>query len=96
MMMSDYMIKFINTTKTVPTNFNEKKIASETNNFCILLTVLLITIALLIAVIICRYLTKYQAKENIYYHITSQITNQKKFSINNECIINIESNDKLK
>ena len=88
--------KIINTTKTVPTNSNEKKIACETNDFCILLTVLLITTALLIAVNIYRYLTKYQAKENIYYHITSQITNQKKFSINNECIINIDSNDKLK
>ena len=54
-------------TKTVPMKSNLK-------NFHILLVFLLITIALLIAVIIYCYLRKYQAKENIYWHITLQIT----------------------
>ena len=37
-------------TKTVPTNFNEKKVTCKTKNFYISLTFLLITIELLIAV----------------------------------------------
>ena len=37
-------------TKSIPTNFNEKKIAGNTRIFYILLAFLLITIALLIAV----------------------------------------------
>ena len=36
-----------------------------------------------------------EPSKNIYYHLTSQITNQKKFFIN-KCIINMEINDKLK
>ena len=39
-------------TKNIPTNFNEKKTTSKTQNFNILLAFLLINIALLIAVII--------------------------------------------
>ena len=38
------------TTKNIPTNFNEKKTTSKTQNFNILLAFLLINIALLIAV----------------------------------------------
>ena len=37
-------------TKTVPTNFNEKKVTCKTQNFYILVAFLLITISLLIAV----------------------------------------------
>ena len=38
--------------KTIPTNFNEKKLVSKIQNFYILFAFLLITIALLIAVTI--------------------------------------------
>ena len=51
-------------TKTVPTNFIEKKATCQTRSFYILLTFLLITIVLLIAVSIYCYLIKY--RENIY------------------------------
>ena len=47
-------------TKTIPTNFNQKK---ANCNFYILLGFLLITIALLITVDIYCYLIKYQAKQ---------------------------------
>ena len=47
-------------TKTIPTNFNQKK---ANCNFYILLGFLLITIALLITVGIYCYLIKYQAKQ---------------------------------
>ena len=46
-------------TKTIPTNFNEKKATCKTQNFYILLSILLITIALLITVSIYCYLIKY-------------------------------------
>ena len=49
-------------TKTIPTNFNEKKATCKAQNFYILLAFLLITIALLIAVSIYCYLIKYRAK----------------------------------
>ena len=49
-------------TKTIPTNFNEKKTTCKTQNFYILLAVLLITIVLLIAASVSCYL-KYQAKQ---------------------------------
>ena len=39
-------------TKTIPTNFNQRKATCNTQNFYILLAFLLITIALLIAVIL--------------------------------------------
>ena len=50
--------EIINTTKTIPTNFNEK--------LYILLALLLITIALLIAVSIYCYLVQYQAKQKTF------------------------------
>ena len=50
-------------TKTIPTNFNEKKATCKIQNFYILVVFLLITIALLIAVSIYCYLIKYQAKQ---------------------------------
>ena len=50
-------------TKTIPTNFNEKKATCKMQNFDILLALLLITIALLIAVSIYCYLIKYRAKQ---------------------------------
>ena len=46
-------------TKTIPTNFNEKKATCKTQNFYILLAFLLITILLLTAVSIYCYLIKY-------------------------------------
>ena len=46
-------------TKTIPTNFNEKKPTCKTQNFYILLPFLLITIALLIVVSIYCCLIKY-------------------------------------
>ena len=50
-------------TKTIPTNFDEKKATCKTQNFYTLLAFLLITIALLIAVSIYCYLTKYPGKQ---------------------------------
>ena len=50
--------EIINTTKTIPTNFNEK--------LYILLALLLITIALLIAVSIYCYLMQYRAKQKTF------------------------------
>ena len=45
--------------KTVPTNFNEKKVTRKTQNLYILIAFLLITVELLIAVSIYCYLIKY-------------------------------------
>ena len=42
-------------TKTLPTNFNDKKVACKTQSFYISLAFLLISIALLIAVSILKY-----------------------------------------
>ena len=72
--MCDGVIKSYNEeTKTIPTNFNEKKASCETQNFHILLAFLLITIALLIAVSIYCCLTKYQAKQKhlLPFHFTN-------------------------
>ena len=55
--------KLYNQTKTILTNFNEKKSTCKTQNFYILLAFLLITIALLIDVSIYCYLIKYRAKQ---------------------------------
>ena len=55
--------EIIEETKTIPTNFNAKKVACRTQYFCILLVFLLITIVLLIDVTIYCYLIKYQAKQ---------------------------------
>ena len=46
-------------TKTISTNFNEKKATCKMQNFYILLVFLIITIALLIVVNIYCYLIKY-------------------------------------
>ena len=46
-------------TKTFPTNFNEKDITYETQNFYYFIAFSLITIALLITVSIYCYLIKY-------------------------------------
>ena len=62
-------------TKTLPTNFNEKKATCKTQNFYILLAFLLITIALLIVVSIYCYLIKYRAKRKHLLHFTTQRTN---------------------
>ena len=58
-------------TKTIPTNFNEKKAICKIQNFYILLAFLLIRIALLIAVSIYCYLIKYQAiqKHLLPFHV---------------------------
>ena len=62
--MCDEVIESYNEeTKTIPTNFNEKKATCKTQNFYILLAFLLITIALLIAVCIYCYLIKYRTKQ---------------------------------
>ena len=50
-------------TKTIPTNFNEKKATCKMQNLYILLVFSLIIIALLIAVSIYCYLIKYKAKQ---------------------------------
>ena len=58
-------------TKTLQTNFNEKKSIWKAQDFFILLTFLLITIAFLIAASIYCYLIKYRAKKpfiNISQH----------------------------
>ena len=49
-------------TKTIPTNFNEKKVICKAQVFYILLAFLLINIAFLIAVSIYCYLIKHKAK----------------------------------
>ena len=60
-------------TKTIPTNFSEKKAIFKTQNFYILLEFLLITIALLIAVSIYCYLIKYRTvkKHLLPIHVTN-------------------------
>ena len=62
-------------TKTVPTNFNEKKAICKTQNFYILLAYILITIALLMVVSIYCYSINFRTIPNIYHHFTSQIIN---------------------
>ena len=58
-------------TKTIPTNFNEKKATCKTQNFYILLAFLLITIALLIVVSIYCYLIKHRAKQLLPFRYTN-------------------------
>ena len=53
----------IDETKTVLTNFNEKKATCKTQNFYILLGFLLITNVYLLAVSIYCYFIRYQAKK---------------------------------
>ena len=50
-------------TKTIPTNFKEKNITCNLQNFYILIASLLITIALFLAVSIYCCLIKYQGKQ---------------------------------
>ena len=50
-------------TKTIPTNFNEKKAICKIEKFYILLVILFITIALLIDVSIYCYLIKHRPKQ---------------------------------
>ena len=54
--------------KTIPTNFNEKKVTCKAQNFYILLAFLLITITLSIAVPIYCYVIKYQTKYLLPFH----------------------------
>ena len=77
-------------TKTLPTSFNEKKLTCKTKSFFILKIFLLITITLLIVVNIYSYLIKHQANKNIYYYVTSQITNSNRFFLN-RYILNMKS-----
>ena len=69
--------------KTIPTNFNEKKVTCKTKKFYIPLAFLLITIALLIAVSIYCYLMKYQVKQKhlLPFHVTNN--KLKEFNIYN-------------
>ena len=55
--------EIIEETKSIPKNFNEKKIACKTKHLYTLIAFLLITIALLIAVSIYCYLIKYKSKQ---------------------------------
>ena len=67
--------EIIEETKTIPTNFYEKKSTCKTLIFYILLAFLLIAIALSIAVTTYCYLINIKKNKNIYYHFTSQIIN---------------------
>ena len=59
----DAKAKLHDETKSILTNFNEKKATCKTQNFYVLLAFLLITIALLIAISIYCYLIKNRAKQ---------------------------------
>ena len=71
----DEVIESYEETKTIPTNFGEKKVTCKTQHFYILLAFLLITITLLIAVTIYCYLIKHRAKQK--HLLTFQFTNNK-------------------
>ena len=60
-MCSEVIESYEKETKTISTNFNEKKANFKTQNFHILLAFLLITIGLFIAVRIYCYLIKCKA-----------------------------------
>ena len=62
--------------KTLPTNFNVKKVTFKTQSIYILLVFLLITVALLVAVSIYFYLIKYQAKKLLPCHDTNDKFNK--------------------
>ena len=89
MIMCDEVIDSYNEeTKTISTNFNERKAICETQNFYILIALLLITIALLntIALIYCiRYVT---IKDMKYAKINSVNPLYLIFSKVNEYLIN--------
>ena len=76
-MMCDEIIELDNE----ETNFNEKTAAYKAQKLYILLALLLTTVALMIAASIQCYLI--EQNKNIYYHFTTQITNQKKLCIKN-------------
>ena len=63
MVTSDEVIKsFDEEIKTIPTNFNEKKVTCKTRDLYILLAFSVITITWLIAVSIYCYVIKHQTK----------------------------------
>ena len=70
----DVEAKSNNETKTVPTNFNEKKATCNTQNVHVLLAFLLIAIELLIDVSIYYHLIKYRAKEKhlLPFHLANK------------------------
>ena len=77
MIICDEVIKPYNEEiKTIPINFNEKKVTCRMQNFYILLKFLLITIALLIAVSIYCYLIKHQTKHLLPFHNTNNKLNK--------------------
>ena len=62
--------------KTIPTNFNEKRVTCKTQGFYILLAFLLMTIALLIDVIsMYSYMIKYRWKHVLPFHNTNNKLN---------------------
>ena len=78
-------------TKTIPTNFNEKKGTCKMQNFYVFRDFLLITIALLIAVSIFCYLIKYRAKQKHLLPFHDKNNKLRKFYIN-KCIIKMKRN----
>ena len=75
--ISDEVIKSYNEKiKTIPSNFNEKKLTCKTQSFYTLLASLLITTVLLTAVSNYCYLIKYQAKNLLRFHDTNNILNK--------------------
>ena len=63
-------------TKTIPTNFNEKKATCKAQDFYILLAFLLITMTLLISVSIYFYvIVSIKQNKKIHYRFTSKIAN---------------------
>ena len=66
--MDDSMIISDEKIKTIPTNFNKKKVTCKTQSCYILLVFLSITIALLITVSIYCYMIKYQTKHLLPFH----------------------------
>ena len=57
--------------KSIPTNFNKKKVTCKTKNLYILLAFILVTIALLAVVDIHPCFLKYQAKHFFPFHFTN-------------------------
>ena len=72
-LISIYYRAYDTETKTIPTNFNEKKPICKMQNFYILPPFLLITLAWLIAVTIYCYWIKYRAKQKhlLPFYITT-------------------------
>ena len=60
--MDEILESYKEETKSILTNFNEKKAKCKTQNIYILFARLLITIALLIAISVYCYLIKYRVK----------------------------------